>query len=184
MQCGRRAQRKQRENRQETSPIGRFKTQSQTSLFQVYLVTSKMTPFVHSEVVVTDVEDDDSYERPRCTGPVVPRTGQLLIRHLRSTLAQFVRLRPNGNVRPKIGQTCLIMRGKAGVDEGQVGIISDTTAAMVWVTFLSDQRGKQSSKLKRPSSLMMLDPSLMVVQERDGTQWIRPREPTIAGDMK
>jgi hypothetical protein len=137
-----------------------------------------MTPFIQNEVVVTDAEDDDSYERPRSVRPIVPRTGQLLIRHLRDTLAQFVRLRPSGNVRPKIGQTCLIMKGKAGVDEGQVGIVSDTTASMVWVTFLSDQHGKQRSKLKRPSSLIMLDSKLIVVQDRDGTRWIRPQEPS------
>lgn len=135
-----------------------------------------MTPFIQNDVVVTDSEDDGSCELPRYIGPLIPRTGQLLIRHLRSTLARFIRFRPSGDIRPSIGQTCLIMRGKAGVDEGQVGIISDTTAAMVWVTFLSDQHGKQSSKLKRPSSLIMLDPSLIVVQDPDGTRWIRPCE--------
>ena len=158
-------------------------TQIQTSLFLCYHNTSRMTPFIQSEVVVTDAEDDDSYERPRSVRPIVPRTGQLLIRHLRNTLAQFVRLHPSGNVRPKIGQTCLIMRGKAGVDEGQVGIVSDTTASMVWVTFLSDHQGKQSSKLKRPSSLIMLDSRSIVSQDRDGTRWIRPREPSESCSM-
>jgi hypothetical protein len=68
------------------------------------------------------------------------------------------------------------MKGKPGKDEGQVGIVSDTTAAMVWVTYVQDATGKQTSCLKRPSSLVMLDPGVVASQDRNGTVWIRPVE--------
>ena len=65
------------------------------------------------------------------------------------------------------------MKGKAGDDEGQVGIISDRTAAMVHVTDASDRHGGRTKKLKRPSSLIMLDQNVTLVQEKDGTVWVR-----------
>ena len=137
-------------------------------------LTINMTPFVHSNPWVSDTEEDNPLPSPRSRKPLIPRTGNLLIRETRRLWSQISRLRPTGNTVPAIGQACLIIKGKAGVDQGQVGIISDTTASMVWVTYLQDHHGQQVSKLKRPSSLIMLDPGVSVAQDAQGTIWIRP----------
>lgn len=55
-----------------------------------------------------------------------------------------------------------------------MGIVSDTTAAMVRVAYVQDRHGRQVSKLKRPSSCIMLDPSVTVSQDANGTVWIIP----------
>jgi hypothetical protein len=84
------------------------------------------------------------------------------------------RARPRGNKQPEVGQFCLIIKGEIGNDEGQMGIISEQTAVMVRVTYMCKKKEGIATKLKRPSSLVMLDPSVTVVQEKDGTLWIRP----------
>jgi hypothetical protein len=62
------------------------------------------------------------------------------------------------------------MKGKTGCDEGQMGIVSDRTLSiMVQVTYTKDWHGRQMSKLKCPSLLIMVDSRLMLVQEKDGT---------------
>jgi hypothetical protein len=134
----------------------------------------KMSPSLHQEIWVSDVESIDSDNTPRQSRGLIPQTGTLLVRHLKHLSDRLVKCKPRGNRLPKLGQLCLIMKGKAGCDEGQMGIVSDRTAAMVHVTYASDRRGGQTSKLKRPSSLIMLDPSLTVIQEKDGAIWIRP----------
>jgi hypothetical protein len=82
--------------------------------------------------------------------------------------------RPRGNNRPKRGQMCLVMKGETGNDEGQMAIVSERTTSMVWITYVCNQLGVTKTKLKRPSSLIMLDPSVTLVQDKDGTMWIRP----------
>ncbi len=82
--------------------------------------------------------------------------------------------RPRGNKRPKLGQMCLVMKGETGCDEGQMVIVSERTTAMVRVTYVRNKHGLTKTKLKRPSSLIMLDPGVTLIQENDGTMWIRP----------
>jgi hypothetical protein len=97
-----------------------------------------------------------------------------LINHIKQLTKRLFQAPPRGNVRPKLGQMCLIMTGETGRDEGQMGIISDQTPCMVRVTYVCDQYGKQRTKLKRPSSLVMLDPRVTMSQDANGTVWIRP----------
>ena len=61
-----------------------------------------------------------------------------------------------------------------GVDEGQIGVVSNVTPAMAWVTYPKDQSGGVAMKLKRPGSLIMLDPMVTVSQDVHGTMWIHP----------
>ena len=82
--------------------------------------------------------------------------------------------RPRGNKQPKLGQMCLVMKGEAGGDEGQMALVSERTPAMVRVTYVCNKHGLTKTKLKRPSSLVMLDPGVTLVQDNDGTMWIRP----------
>ena len=93
------------------------------------------------------------------------------IKHVSKRLFQAL---PCGNKQPKLGQMCLIMKGKVGCDEGQMAIVSERTPVMVRVTYVCNQRGMTRTKLKQPSSLIMLDPNVTLVQEKDGTMWIRP----------
>jgi hypothetical protein len=82
--------------------------------------------------------------------------------------------RPRGNKQPKLGQMCLVMKGEAGGDEGQMALVSERTPAMVRVTYVCNKHGLTKTKLKHPSSLVMLDPGVTLVQDNDGTMWIRP----------
>jgi hypothetical protein len=81
---------------------------------------------------------------------------------------------PRGNNCPKRGQMCLVMKGETGNDEGQMAIVSECTTSMVRITYVCNQLGLTKTKLKRPSSLIMLDPTVTLVQDKDGTMWIRP----------
>jgi hypothetical protein len=134
----------------------------------------QMTPFAHPENVVSDSEDEDTTWKTRKA--LIPQTGTLLIRHLGHALRKLTRFRPIGNAVPQLGQACLIVKGKAGKDEGQVGIVSDTTTAMVWVTYVQEKTGRRIACLKRPSSLVMLDPGVVAKQDKNGTLWIMPVE--------
>jgi hypothetical protein len=133
-----------------------------------------MTPFIHNNNWVSDAEEDSPPSSPHVQTALVPRTGNFLIRHTKQLWGHITCLRPSGCTVPSIGQACLIVKGKTGVDEGQVGVVSDTAAAMVWVTYRHDHHGRRVSKLKRPSSLIMLDPGVVVSQDDNGTIWVRP----------
>ena len=136
-----------------------------------------MTPHVSQSRMVSDSEEDTD-EHHQLSGnhrqrPPRLTTGNLLTRHLRETYSQLTQVGQHGNVLPALGQQCLIIKGKVGVDEGQMGIIVDQTAAMVEVSFIKDNTGQRVSKLKRPSSLILLETGLTVVQEKNGTVWVQ-----------
>jgi hypothetical protein len=67
------------------------------------------------------------------------------------------------------------MKGTAGKDEGQMGFVTGKTRAMVEVTYVDETTGKPNVRLKRPSSLVMLEPGLCLAQDPDGAVWIRSR---------
>jgi hypothetical protein len=145
---------------------------------------TKMSPGPQSEVWVTDSEDEIEHCVTVPARVLRPQTGTLLIRQLKHLSDRLFKSRPRGNARPKLGQMCLIMKGKAGCDEGQLGIVSDRTSAMVRVTYAKDRHGEQTSKLKRPSSLIMVDSRLTLIQEKDGTIWLRPLVECNCGEHK
>jgi hypothetical protein len=88
---------------------------------------------------------------------------------------QLVRVGCRGNSLPPIGQACVVMKGTAGKDEGQMGFVTGKTRAMVEVTYVDETTGKPNVRLKRPSSLVMLEPGLCLAQDPDGAVWIRSR---------
>jgi hypothetical protein len=77
-----------------------------------------------------------------------------------------------GSELPQIGQPCLILRGVEGKDLGQQAIITTQTKARVEVSFRA-QSGRQMTKLKHPSSLILLEDGLEVVQDERGFVWIK-----------
>ena len=137
-----------------------------------------MTPFVHNKNWVSDAEEDSPPASPHGQRPLMPWTGNLLIRHTKQLWGQITRLHPLGNTMPLVRQACLIVKGKAGVNKGQVGVVSNMIAAMVWVTYHKDHHGQRLSKLKWPGSLIMLDPGVVASQDIDGTIWIHPLNAT------
>jgi len=132
-----------------------------------------MTPFQRADLIVSESDDEVSKPRPRIQARV-SQAWRRLRQQSSPGVRKWNRLRPCGNVVPQVGQACLIWKGKTGVDEGQVGVISEATPAMAWVTYPSDGEGGLAMKLKRPGSLIMLDPMITVSQDIHGTLWIRP----------
>jgi hypothetical protein len=81
--------------------------------------------------------------------------------------------RIRGNVQPQIGQLCIIMTGVAGQDEGQMGIVTSRTRVMVEVTLASKSGEGIITKTKQPRSLVLLEAGLVMVQDPDGSVWVR-----------
>ena len=70
------------------------------------------------------------------------------------------------------------MTGVAGQDEGQMGVVTHHTRVMVGVTFASKTGKGTSTKIKHPRSLVFLEPGLGMMQEPDGSVWVRTIVPT------
>jgi hypothetical protein len=87
-------------------------------------------------------------------------------------LRRLARVGKAGSELPQIGQPCLILRGVEGKDLGQQAIITTQTKARVEVSFRA-QSGRQMTKLKHPSSLILLEDGLEVVQDERGFVWIK-----------
>ena len=65
------------------------------------------------------------------------------------------------------------MTGVAGQDEGQMGIVTSQTKVMVGVSYIPTNGKGISTKTKQPRSLVMLEPGLVMIQDPDGSVWVR-----------
>ena len=90
----------------------------------------------------------------------------------RKKLSLLIRVGVRGNTRPPLGQMCLVMAGK-NEDLGQIGIVASRTPAMVAITSLRANGANMVTRLKRPSSLILLEAGLTLEQEADGSIWIQ-----------
>jgi hypothetical protein len=88
-------------------------------------------------------------------------------------LGQLSRTTLRGNVQPAIGQQCIIMKGIAGQDEGQMGVITSRSRVMVDVTFAHPTGKGTQTRKKQPCSLVLLEPGLCLVQDSNGSVWVR-----------
>jgi hypothetical protein len=95
--------------------------------------------------------------------------------------AQLTRTTLRGNVQPVIGQACIVMTGVAGQDEGQMGIVTNKTKIMVEVTMVHASGKGTVTKTKQPRSLVFLEAGLGVVQDDNGSVWVRVL-PGVGGD--
>jgi hypothetical protein len=86
---------------------------------------------------------------------------------------RLTRVGIRGSARPPVGQLCLVMTGKVDQDQGQVGIVTRQTSCMVEIAVRPTGRDRNMTFLKRPSSLILLEPGLILVQEKNGSVWIR-----------
>jgi hypothetical protein len=88
-------------------------------------------------------------------------------------LGQLTRTTVRGNVQPKVGQMCIIMKGVAGQDEGQMCVVTSTSKVMVGVAFVHQDGVKTITKSKQPRSLLFLEPGLVLTQDLNGSVWVR-----------
>ena len=54
-----------------------------------------------------------------------------------------------------------------------MGQVTEVKVKMMEIAFRSSQNGYLQYKQKRPSSVIMLEDGLKLVQEEDGTVWVR-----------
>ena len=91
----------------------------------------------------------------------------------KSIFCRLTRVKMRGNSRPRIGQRCIVMKGKVGEDEGQMAVVTGSRKVMVEIAWKGGAGGLVRRKLKHPQSLVMLEEGLVVEQSSDGTVWIR-----------
>ena len=137
----------------------------------------KMTPHLtRNGRLVSDDDEEEDYSRSQ-RNEVDQKTPWLgkrkFSRGWRDKLALLTRVGTRGNTRPKLGQMCLTMVGKVNEDLGQIGVVTSVTPCMVAVTSLRANGEDTVSRLKRPSSLILLETGLTLVQDSDGSIWIR-----------
>ena len=114
----------------------------------------------------------------RCPSPVTSSLGPSENKsRWKRLLGLLTRTTVWGNVQPRIGQLCIIMTGVAGQDEGQMGIVTSQTKVMVEVTLASKTGKGTITKTKQPRSLVLLEPGLVLVQDSDGSVWVRAVKP-------
>ena len=92
----------------------------------------------------------------------------------RERLKRLTRVGIRVDTRPPVGQLCLVMVGKMEQGQGQVGIVTRQTACMVELTMCAGGgEGHTVAHLKRPSSLIFLEQGLVLVQDENGSVWLR-----------
>jgi hypothetical protein len=134
-----------------------------------------MSPAPRETSWVTDEETNEAYdtseeliedERDITQGRVTWQE------RLHKNFRELTRMEPRGNVRPKIGTRCLVMVGNVTQDVGQMAQVTKLTAKMVEVKYRGARSRQLEHKMKQPSSLMMLETGLTMVQDAHGTVWI------------
>jgi hypothetical protein len=93
----------------------------------------------------------------------------------RLVLQGLPRLKIRSEKQWRIGERCLVMTGKAGLDEGQVAVITERKPCMVEIAFRGPD-GNIRRKSKRAGSLIGLRPGVTVVQDADGSVWVQPEK--------
>ena len=135
-----------------------------------------MSPQTQNGVWVSDEESGEEQEIPlhEEKPSVFPFWKQRAkLSSLPGRLRRLTRVGIRGNTRPSVGQLCLVMVGRAEHDQGQMGIVSRQTACMVEVSNRAKDGTHAVSHLKRPSSLVVLEPGLVLIHEKNGSVWIR-----------
>jgi hypothetical protein len=90
---------------------------------------------------------------------------------LRRGFRHMVRMGPRGNVLPALGTHCIVMVGTKQ-DVGQMAQVTDHKAQMVGIKYRGSKNRRMDYKVKRPSSLIMLQAGLTMEQDAQGTVWI------------
>ena len=138
--------------------------------------TREMVPFLTRRVRKDSSVDEETENSLSCQSNEVPEMvfsrKQKISQNWREKLALLTRVGARGNTRPPLGQMCLVMVGK-NKDLGQIGLVTSGTPAMVAITSLRTNGTDIVTRLKRPSSLILLEAGLTLEQEANGSIWIR-----------
>ncbi len=84
----------------------------------------------------------------------------------------LVRIGKAGDELPEVGQVCLVLRGDERKDVGQECVVTKQSAARVHVSF-RDANGRQATRLKHPTPLVLLEDGLHLVQDARGCVWVK-----------
>jgi hypothetical protein len=124
---------------------------------------------------VTDDETDDACRNDREETEVEyskTRTRVAWQERLRKGVRYLMHMEPRGNALPEVGTRCLVMSGTAGQDCGQMAEVTDQKRQMVGIKYRGSNKRRLEYKVKRPSSLIMLEAGLTVKQDIHGTVWV------------
>jgi hypothetical protein len=89
-----------------------------------------------------------------------------------ASILRIVRVGKAGNELPRVGQTCLVVKGDEHKDVGQECVVTKQSAARVHISF-RDRNGRQATKVKHPASLILLEDGLHVMQDAQGFVWVK-----------
>jgi hypothetical protein len=137
-----------------------------------------MSPHLRDDdIIVSDEESDTETVSPQtdkqrsCSPRPQPR--QFSSRSWHECFRRIGRVGARGNLRPSVGQACLVVSGNAHEELGQVGVVRRHTPAMVEMMVRAKSGSQDLLVMKRPSSLILLEAGLVLVQDIDGSVWIR-----------
>jgi hypothetical protein len=91
---------------------------------------------------------------------------------LRRGVCSLLHMGPRGNVMPEVGARCLVVVGNARQDLGQMAQVTQRKTKMVEIQYRGTKNRRLEHKTKHPSSLIMLEDGLTVVQDDHGTVWV------------
>jgi hypothetical protein len=130
-----------------------------------------LTPRQRAEVrKVSKEESDDNGIVKWPKRGYEPRSWRNQLRWLTQTGASRKKL-------PPVSRFCLILKGDADKDMGQMGIVSRQTKCMVAIVWKDAKNGRVQEKLKQPDLLIQLEDGLRVEQDVDRMLWVvRQRE--------
>jgi hypothetical protein len=135
-----------------------------------------MTPTPKETSWVTDEETDESSIDVENEAAEEQTRTQVRVAwqdRLRRGVRYIRRMRPRGNAMPAVGTHCIVIVGDAKQDLGQMAQVSSRKSKMVEIKYRGKQDRRMDYKMKRPSSLIMLEEGLVLQQDVDGTVWIR-----------
>jgi hypothetical protein len=135
-----------------------------------------MTPTPKETSWVTDEETEESVNDGEMGTPEELSTTHIRIawqERLRRGVRYIQRMRPRGNAMPAVGTHCIVIVGDARQDLGQMAQVSSRKSKMVEIKYRGKQDRRLDHKMKRPSSLIMLEEGLVLQQDTDGTVWVR-----------
>jgi len=91
---------------------------------------------------------------------------------MRKGVRHLMHMEPRGNVLPDVGTRCIVIVGNARQDVGQMAEVTDQKVHMVGIQYRGAKNRRLEYKVKRPSSLIMLEAGLTVKQDKHGTVWV------------
>jgi hypothetical protein len=91
---------------------------------------------------------------------------------LRKGVRHLTHMGPRGNKMPEVGTHCIVVVGNARQDIGQMAQVIERKTKMVEIQYRGRKNRRLERKTKQPSSLIMLEDGLTMMQDAHGTVWV------------